>query len=115
MNVLELARRYTAFANAHDLDGCESMFAVDMDYVSDGVGEHHGSSAIRRMMDDYFAARPDVHWQDGPYRQVAADAAAFDFVMTGTDPATAKPFRRTGVETVSFNASGMIRRIEVKG
>ena len=115
MNGIDLAKLYVASANAHDLDACEDMFAEDMEYVSDGVGEHHGRAAIRRMMDDYMGARPDVKWEEGPYRALGSDGAAFDFVMTGTDPATGKPFRRVGVETIFFNAAGMIRRIEVKG
>lgn len=115
MNVMALAKHYVARANAHDLDGCESMFADGMIYVSDGVGAHHGRAAIRRMMDEFFGARPDVRWEDGPYRRAGPDAVAFDFIMTGTDPKSGKPFRRVGVETIFFNRHGRIARIEVKG
>jgi hypothetical protein len=115
MNLVDLAKRYVQYANAHDLAGCESMFADDMAYVSDGVGAHYGRFAIRRMMDDFFGARPDVRWRESLYRHAGPGAVTFDFVMTGTDPRTRKPFRRQGVETIYFNGQGRIRRIEVRG
>ena len=115
MNAMALARRYTGYANTYNLDGCESMFAEDMVYVSDGVGVHAGRVAIRAMMDAFFAIRPDLHWDESNYRLAGPDAVAFDFVMTGTDPVAGGPFRRVGVETIYFNPDGKIGRIEVKG
>lgn len=101
------AEDYVGASNAHDIDRIRPMLAADCCYQSAGVGRHDGTDAIMAMMQSFFAANPDVHWQAQNYQR-QADKVVFDFQIklgTGTS---------AGREEIHFNEAGKISRIVVQ-
>ncbi len=101
------AKDYVAASNAHDVDRIRPMLASDCSYRSAGVGRHDGADAVMAMMQSFFAANPDVHWDARNYQQ-QANHVAFDFRITlgaGTS---------SGREEIHFSEAGKISRIVVQ-
>ncbi len=113
LDLTALARAYVERSNAHDLAQILPLFDEDADYHSDRVGDFSGRAAIGRMMAGFFTRVPDVHWAVDSYAPIADDGIVFDFAMSATDGETGEPLRIAGTERIFFNASGLIRRIEV--
>lgn len=105
--LIKKAESYVAASNDHDIPRIRPMLAPECSYRSAGVGQHDGVEAIMTMMQSFFAANPDVHWQTENYHQ-RSDHVVFDFVITlGTNSSS-------GVEEIHFDEAGKISRIVVQ-
>jgi len=56
------AKAYFDASNLHALDRIRSMFSVDVEYHSNGVGDYYGIEAVMNSTAHFFAAYPLVHW-----------------------------------------------------
>jgi limonene-1,2-epoxide hydrolase len=110
---IELARAYLALSNAHRVDLIQSLFAADAVYSSSAVGEYQGPAAIAEMMRAFFARYPDVRWQCENYR-CTSNRVSFDFELRASDAQSGEQLRRSGIETIEYNADGRIERLDVK-
>lgn len=112
---IELARLYVEASNEHDLERIRIMFADDAIYKSSRVGVYEGADAIIAMMTGFFARFPNVFWRVGDYREDAAGRVVFDFVMTATSAteAQSEAVEVHGLETIVFDAIGLVSRIDV--
>ncbi|MEO9875919.1 MAG: nuclear transport factor 2 family protein [Anderseniella sp.] len=106
-DLIKKAESYVAASNDHDTARIKLMLASDCSYRSAGVGAHDGVEAITTMMQSFFAANPDVHWQVKGYRWQAGHVE-FEFVITLGANSTA------GVEEIHFDDTGAISRIVVR-
>ncbi len=104
---VSLAKSYVAASNAHDLAMIGPMLADDCRYASSGVGEHLGKQAIVAVMEGFFSANQDVHWDVPEFRLLAPRCVVFDFTIS-LGGKTAQ-----GVEQISFQGDGKIGAIEV--
>lgn len=105
--LIKKAESYVAASNAHDIDCIRPMLAPECSYRSASVGQHDGVEAIMAMMQSFFAANPEVHWQADTYQR-RSDHVAFDFVITlGANSSS-------GVEEIHFDEAGKISRIVVQ-
>ncbi len=104
--LIKKAESYVAASNDHDIARIRLMLAPDCSYRSAGVGAHDGVDAITTMMQSFFAANPDVHWQVEDYRWQSGHVV-FDFVIAldGTSS--------SGVEEIHFDKAGAICLIVV--
>lgn len=105
--LIERAESYVAASNDHDTVRIKPMLAPDCCYLSAGVGRHDGAEAIMTMMQSFFAANPDVHWQVKNYRRHSGHVV-FDFIITMGASSS------SGVEEIHFDKAGKISRIVVQ-
>ena len=110
--LLELAKAYVALSNAHCVDLIGQMFNDDSIYSSSAVGQFNGRIAIQEMMSGFFERFPDVYWQVANYH-CTNNKVTFNFTMTATEANTSEPLEREGAESIEFNASGIIKILEV--
>ena len=101
------AEAYVSSSNEHDLDRIKTMLSHECCYRSAGVGSHDGVEAIMNMMQWFFAANPEVHWQADNYRRHSSHVV-FDFLITLGGNVS------SGVEEIHFNDAGEICRIVVQ-
>ena len=105
---------YHAVLNAFDLDGVEAMFAADAEYVSPGLnGAIQGREAIMKAMRDYFAEYSDQRAEDDEVAELAPNVVQSLWRLNATSSKTGKVLERRGREIVTFNAAGLIARVEV--
>ena len=109
---LELAKAYVALSNAHHVELIQSMFTKTSTYRSSSVGEYQGDVAISEMMQDFFTAFPDVHWQATEY-EYQDTRVSFKFEMNATNAKTGEPLQRHGNESIEFDTIGRIRNLVV--
>jgi len=106
-DLIRKAESYVAASNDHDVARIRPMLAPECSYRSAGVGAHDGVDTITTMMQSFFAANPDVHWQVENYRW-QSDYVVFDFVITLGGNSSA------GVEEIHFDEAGAISQIIVQ-
>ena len=106
-DLIEKAESYVAASNNHDIARIRAMLAPACSYRSAGVGRHDGVDAIMTMMQSFFAASPDVHWQADTYQRRSGHVV-FDFVITLGGNCS------SGVEEIHFDEAGDISRIVVQ-
>ena len=90
------------------------MFALDASYRSPGVGTLQGRDSIIAAFSTYFAEYPDQQSLDDALVQVGPQSARSEWWLTATSKSTGKPYRRSGAETVTFDATGLIVRVVVE-
>jgi steroid delta-isomerase-like uncharacterized protein len=120
-DVRRLCERFTAFYNAHDLDGLMRMYAEDAEFqVPDQPELLRGRTSIRQYFQAQFDAFPDIHVELGT---VLLDISSFadEGLVTGTNtgaiaqpsgellPPTGKGLRLPFAEFVEL-ADGKVRR-----
>lgn len=105
--LIKKAESYVAASNDHDIARIRTMLAPACCYRSAGVGRHDGVDAIMTMMQSFFAANPDVHWQVDNYQRCPSHVV-FDFVITLGGNSS------SGVEEIHFDGTGDISRIAVQ-
>ena len=105
--LIATAEDYLAASNAHDIARIRPMLAANCCYRSAGVGRHDGTDAIMAMMQSFFAANPDVHWDARNYQR-QANRVVFDFRITLASGTS------SGREEIHFNEAGKISRIVVQ-
>jgi hypothetical protein len=64
------------------------------------------------MMRAFFARYPDVCWQCENYR-CTSNQVSFDFSLQASDAQSGEQLRRSGIETIEYNAEGRIKKLEV--
>lgn len=107
---IQLAKKYLALSNAHDVSGCIAMFAPNATYNSSAAGSFAGRDSIDVMMRSFFSARADIHWQVDSFAE-SGRTVAFDFLATHSE--AGKVVRRTGHEQLTFNSNDEIEHVEV--
>lgn len=105
---------YHAALDAHDVDGVADWLAEDAHYVSAGLGDVKGRTAILAAMRSYFAASPDHQAFDDVVRTVSARVAQSEWRLRATNKVTGAVTERRGLETVTFNGDGKIVLISVE-
>lgn len=109
-----LLQRYHAALNHYDERTVKAMFAEDAIYVSPGVnGAIAGREAIIAAFTAYFAEHPDQAAIDEAVTLVASDAVHSVWKLEATAHSTGQRVTRRGTETVTFDANGLIRHVEV--
>ena len=109
-----LLGRYHDALNDYDAETVKPMFAPDAVYVSPGVnGRIAGRDTIIAAFSAYFAEHPDQHAIDDEVTRVAPDAVRSRWRLEATARSTGARVARRGVETVTFDSSGLICRVEV--
>lgn len=110
-----LVRRYHAALNGFDGKAVAPMFAADAVYVSPGLdGRIEGRDAIMAAFGAYFAEHPDQQAEDESIAQVAPLQARSVWRLRATAGSAGHTVERRGVETVSFDAAGLIVSVEVE-
>lgn len=110
-----LTMRYHAALNAYDAATVTAMFASDAVYVSPGVnGRIEGRDAIIAAFSAYFAEHPDQTAEDERIERAGPDAARALWRLSATRRSTGQPVTREGIETLRFNAAGLIISVEVE-
>jgi ketosteroid isomerase-like protein len=96
-------------ANANDMTKLTALYAPDATLLTPGFPEVKGRDAIQKsnqeMMDTQsnLAAAVVRTWSKG-------NVIAVEFVTTGTDKATGKPWGVDGLDLLTFNDDGLITR-----
>ena len=105
---------YHAALNDFDLEAVAKMFAADADYDSPGLdGSIRGRDAIMKAMRDYFAEYSDQRAEDDEVLELAPNVVQTLWHLKATSSKTGKVLERRGREVVTFNAVGLISRVEV--
>lgn len=113
MSIARLLAYHTAL-NAFDLGAVEAMFAVDAQYISPGLqGAVQGRTAIMNAMRDYFAENADQHAEDAEIVELVPHVVRSRWSLSAISSKTGKVTTRHGTEVVTFNAAGLIQRVEV--
>ena len=100
---------YTTALNRYDLGVVADMFAEDAVYVSPGVGgEINGRVAIMSAFKDYFRQHTDQVNRDEDVQQVDENTLQARWHLQSSSST------RSGTQRISFNAAGLIARIEVQ-
>lgn len=109
-----LVRRYHAALEAFDAAVVGPMFSVDAVYVSPGVnGRIEGRDAIIAAFSAYFAEYPDQQAEDESIERTGPREARAAWRLRAIAVSTGRQAVRQGIETVSFNAQGLIVMVEV--
>lgn len=110
-----LVRRYHAALNAYDEKTVTPMFSPHAVYVSPGVnGRIEGREAIITAFSAYFAEHPGQHGEDESIARLSPHQARAVWRLEATAKSTGRRISRRGVETVSFDAAGLILAVEVE-
>ena len=105
---------YHAAINALDFDAIAAMFADDAVYVSGGIGGMtEGRGAIMAAFRAYFDIYPDQMAEDDSVERQGPLSARAAWRLIATHRATGEPLVRRGLETVTFDDTGRIVRVEV--
>jgi ketosteroid isomerase-like protein len=111
---VEAVRRYHAALNDFDLDTVAEMFSPDAEYHSPGVGILHGRDAIMAAFRRYFADYSDQVAEDDRLYLLLPGTVRAEWRLRATSRSTGRTSIRRGIETVAFDAQGLIRRIDVE-
>jgi hypothetical protein len=105
---------YHAALNDFDNDTVEAMFDEGAEYVSPGLkGSVVGRTAIMNAMRDYFAEYADQHAEDDEIVELAPNVVRSRWSLSAISSKSGKVTTRHGTEVVTFNAAGLIQRVEV--
>lgn len=111
-----ILRAFHEATNAQDFARLEAMFAPQVVYVSDGVGGRiEGRDAVMTAFRTYFDEYPDQVANDISLERIATDRARSAWELTGTSLKTGKRRERKGTETITIDADGLIKRVDVEG
>jgi hypothetical protein len=110
---IELARAYVALSNSHRLELIVPLFAEDACYSSSAVGEFQGPAAIGNMMRGFFRRYPDVFWLCENFRY-DDNRVSFEFNLQAIDAESGAYLQRSGIERITYDARGLIKKLEVK-
>lgn len=109
-----LLRRYHDALNRYDAATVKDMFAADAIYESPGVnGRIEGRDAIIAAFSAYFAEHPDQQSTDDEVTRLSPVVVRSLWRLSATARSTGRPVARRGSETVTFDAAGLIRHVEV--
>lgn len=110
-----LVERYHAALNHYDAATIAPMFAETAVYVSPGVnGRIMGRKAIIAAFTAYFAEHGDQQAVDESIEVLDPLRARTHWRLDATAASTGRRVQRRGVETVTFDETGLILRVEVE-
>ena len=107
-------QRYHAALEARDLDTVSSMLADDCVYVSAGLDAVSGKAQILASLAQYFEDHPDHQAWDEEVWAVDGWRAASRWGLRAANKRTGTAIHRSGLESITFDEEGMIRRIDVE-
>ncbi len=113
-DILKLVERYHRALNEFNFASIEKMFAEDAEYHSSGIGGLYGRTAILEAMKAYYHEFSDQISSDISVEFVSADSVRSHWILVATSISSGKKIKRQGVETVHFNAKGLISTVEVQ-
>lgn len=105
---------YHALLDAHDVNGVARLLAPEVHYVSAGLGDVTGREAVLQSMRDYFATCPDHQAFDDEVKALSPRVAQSLWRLRGTNRHTGVVVERHGIETVTFDADGLVLSILVE-
>jgi hypothetical protein len=115
LDPVEQLRRYHAALNRYEEAVVTPMFAPEAVYVSPGVnGRLVGREAIIAAFNAYFAEHPDQIAIDDSIAAVDPRTVQASWRLEATARSSGAQVRRRGTETVTFDAAGLIIRVEVQ-
>jgi len=114
MDHVEAMRRYHAALNAFDLAAVEQMFSKEAEYHSTGIGALRGREAIMAAFKRYFADYSNQVASDDQLYLLSASTVRAEWRLKATSRSTGQISIRKGIETITFDAKGLIRRIDVE-
>ena len=110
-----LVERYHAALNAYEAAEVAAMFSAVAVYASPGVnGRIEGRDAIIAAFSAYFAEHPDQRAEDEEITHVGPHEARAVWRLQATARSTGQRVTRRGIETVRFDAQGLILSVEVE-
>lgn len=107
------AQTYDALLARRDFEKLADLLADEVIYLSPGVGHYRGKLAVMRMLRDFFAKHPAAAWENARWRLEQGEIL-HDYRLT-VPTALPEQRNRRGTERMSFNAEGLISRIQVTG
>jgi ketosteroid isomerase-like protein len=113
-DIVKLVERYHDALNKYDFDAIEKMFAEDAEYYSSGIGGVYGRDAIMHAMKAYFFEFSDQVSTDDSLELVDETSVRAHWRLTATTKSSGRKVTRQGLETVHFNAKGLISVVEVQ-
>ncbi len=96
-------------ANINDPAKLTALYAADATVMTPGFPEATGHDAIQKSMQDWLDANSNLatavvrSWTKG-------NVVAYEFVTTGTDKASGKPWGVDGLDLLTFNDDGLVTR-----
>ena len=110
-----LVERYHAALNAYHAEEVAAMFAPQAVYASPGVnGRIEGRDAIIAAFTAYFAEHPDQRAEDEQVTRAGPHEARAVWRLQATARSSGGRVSRRGIETVRFDANGLILSVEVE-
>lgn len=114
MDAVALLKRYHDALNAYEEDVVRTMFAPDASYHSPGTGVQQGRDAIISAMTSYFREYPGQLASDDEIAVLDSRRVRSAWRLRATSNVTGKTSVRQGIEIVTFDAEGLIRKVEVE-
>jgi SnoaL-like domain len=111
---LKQAQRYHDALNSFDFDTIEKMFAEDAEYHSSGIGGLYGREAIMIAMRAYFHEFADQVSSDDSLELISENSVRAQWHLEATTKSSGRKVKRHGIETIHFNAKGLIAIVEVQ-
>jgi ketosteroid isomerase-like protein len=113
-DILKLAEHYHDALNRFDFDAIEKMFAEDAEYHSSGIGGVYGRSNIMDAMRAYFHEFSDQVSSDERLEILSETSVRSHWRLSATTKSSGRKVTRQGLETLHFNAKGLIVVVEVQ-
>jgi hypothetical protein len=113
-DLLKQAERYYVALKHFDYATLEKIFAEDAEYHSSGIGGLYGRPAIIEAMKAYFHEFSDQVSTNDSIEIIGPSAVRTHWRLHATTKSSGRKVTRQGVETIHFNAKGLIATVEVK-
>ena len=113
-DILKLADQYYAAMNNFDFAALEKMFAEDAEYHSSGIGGLYGRPAIMEAMRAYFKEFSDQVSANDSIELLSPTSVRAHWHLHATTKSSGRKVTRKGIETIHFDAKGLITTVEVK-
>jgi hypothetical protein len=113
-DILKLAERYYEALNNFDYADLEKIFAEDAEYHSSGIGGLYGRPAIIEAMKAYFHEFSDQVSTNDSIERLNDTSIRTHWRLHATTKSSGRKVQRQGIETIHFNAKGLIVTVEVQ-
>ena len=113
-DLLKLAERYYTALKDFDYATLEKIFAEDAEYHSSGIGGLYGRPAIIEAMRAYFHEFSDQVSTNDSIEILSETSVRTHWRLQATTKSSGRKVKRQGIETMHFNAKGLITTVEVQ-
>jgi hypothetical protein len=113
-DLVKQAERYYAALNNFDFAALEKLFAEDAEYHSSGIGGLYGRPAIIEAMKAYFHEFNDQVSTNDSIELMGENSVRTHWRLQATTKSSGRKVKRQGIETIHFNAKGLITTVEVQ-